>query len=66
MKKRMLSMILSGVLMLGLFSFPCHADGTLYQGYSEMISVKGEDPPMHVGIRIKDGTGADGRDNIAY
>lgn len=38
----------------------------LYQGYHEMISVKGENLPMHVGIRIKDGFGVDGRDNIAY
>lgn len=39
-----------------------HGTEKLYQGYHEKLSIKGE----HLGIRIKDGLGVDGRDNIAY
>ncbi len=64
--KKILSLILFGLQILSLFSFPCYAAETLYQGYNELIALNGEKPPAHTGLRIKDGIGADGKDNIVY
>ena len=65
-KKKILGICLIIVLGMSIFPIYSHASDVLYQGYSEIIAVNDEFPPMHTGIRIKDGKGFDGNDNIAY
>ena len=51
--------------MSSIISKSQHPSGgsKLYHGYNEMIYINDE---IHVGIRIKDGVGLDGKDNIVY
>ena len=66
--RKFVSLFLSLFLVLGLFSYPISskAQNILYQGYNEEIEVRTTSNTTRIGLRIKDGKGKDGNDNIVY
>ena len=66
-RDKIISIMLSVLVVLGMSPMKVSAaESELYQGYNEEIQVRTTSNTTRIGLRIKDGKGKDGKDNIVY